>query len=118
MYFYFPVIICCNFISNLTKNFITCWFDIKFVFFFFFQKRGHVILILDKDVQNYPWESLSILKNQSVSRMPSIDILLWQLQLNKMDCYAKANLEKVAYVLNPKVHFDFAFIFAIPPMLQ
>lgn len=65
-----------------------------------------MILTLDKDVQNYPWESLSVLKDQSVSRMPSIDMLMWQLHLNEMDSYAKADLESVAFVLNPKVSYS------------
>ncbi|OAP63271.1 hypothetical protein AYL99_02498 [Fonsecaea erecta] len=36
------------------------------------EKQRHVILVLDKELQMFPWESLSCLKNQGVSRMPSI----------------------------------------------
>ena len=65
-------------------------------------KRGHVVLILDKQLQAYPWESVSILRSHSVSRMPSVDVLLYQLELNKLMSYAKANLQHVSYVINPK----------------
>ncbi|TFK38240.1 cysteine peptidase C50 [Crucibulum laeve] len=35
----------------------------------------HVFLVLDKNVQGLPWESIPILRGRSVSRIPSIDFL-------------------------------------------
>ena len=35
----------------------------------------HVILILDKNVQMLPWESLPCLRSQAVSRLPSLSFL-------------------------------------------
>ncbi|XP_054639816.1 separin [Dunckerocampus dactyliophorus] len=37
---------------------------------------GHVVLILDKYLQRLPWESISILRSRSVSRMPSLQSLI------------------------------------------
>ncbi|XP_061731171.1 separin isoform X1 [Nerophis ophidion] len=37
---------------------------------------GHVVLILDKFLQKLPWESISILRSRSVSRMPSLESLV------------------------------------------
>ncbi|XP_054473293.1 separin [Anoplopoma fimbria] len=36
------------------------------------EPRGHVVLILDKYLQKLPWESTSMLRSHSVSRMPSL----------------------------------------------
>ncbi|XP_076604279.1 separin [Chaetodon auriga] len=38
--------------------------------------QGHVVLILDKYLQKLPWESISILRSRSVSRMPSLHSLI------------------------------------------
>jgi separase len=35
----------------------------------------HVFLVLDKNVQGLPWESLPVLRGRSVSRIPCIDFL-------------------------------------------
>ncbi|KAJ0069122.1 hypothetical protein NL108_018148, partial [Boleophthalmus pectinirostris] len=40
------------------------------------EPRGHVVLILDKYLQKLPWESISVLRSQSVSRMPSLHSLI------------------------------------------
>nr|XP_057910320.1 prefoldin subunit 5 isoform X1 [Doryrhamphus excisus] len=37
---------------------------------------GHVVLILDKYLQKLPWESISVLRCRSVSRMPSLQSLV------------------------------------------
>ncbi|CDO76677.1 hypothetical protein BN946_scf184305.g9 [Trametes cinnabarina] len=37
---------------------------------------SHIFLVLDKNVQGIPWESLPVLRGRSVSRIPSIDFLL------------------------------------------
>jgi len=36
----------------------------------------HVFLVLDKNVQSLPWESIPILRGRSVSRIPSVDFLI------------------------------------------
>ncbi|XP_068449511.1 separin isoform X2 [Clinocottus analis] len=40
------------------------------------EPRGHVVLVLDKYLQKLPWESTSILKSHSVSRMPSLHSII------------------------------------------
>lgn len=42
---------------------------------------SHVFLVLDKNVQGVPWESIPVLRGQSVSRIPSIAFLVDRLQL-------------------------------------
>ncbi|KAJ6525608.1 peptidase family C50-domain-containing protein [Mycena capillaripes] len=41
----------------------------------------HTFLILDKNIQGLPWESIPILRGKSVSRIPSVDFLLDRVQL-------------------------------------
>ncbi|KIY44954.1 hypothetical protein FISHEDRAFT_76985 [Fistulina hepatica ATCC 64428] len=41
----------------------------------------HLFLILDKNVQCFPWESIPILRGRSVSRVPSIDFLVDRVQM-------------------------------------
>lgn len=41
----------------------------------------HTFLILDKNIQGIPWESIPVLRGKSVSRIPSIDFLLDRLDL-------------------------------------
>ena len=38
-------------------------------------EQTHIILILDKELQCFPWESLPFLSSRSISRIPSIDEL-------------------------------------------
>ena len=40
----------------------------------------HVFLVLDKNVQGLPWESIPILRGRSVSRIPSVDFLIDRLE--------------------------------------
>lgn len=40
------------------------------------QPDSHMFLILDKNMQGIPWESIPILRGRSVSRIPSIDFLV------------------------------------------
>ncbi|KAM9813217.1 separin [Neosynchiropus ocellatus] len=69
------------------------------------QPEGHVVLILDKYLQKLPWESISVLKSHSVSRMPSLQSLIG-LSLQK-ETDPKSILKegvdkrKVFYVLDP-----------------
>jgi separase len=49
------------------------------------QDDAHLFLVLDKNVQGFPWESIPILRGKSVSRIPSIDFLLDRVQYAKKD---------------------------------
>ncbi|CAI2170099.1 16975_t:CDS:10 [Funneliformis geosporum] len=71
----------------------------------------HVILILDKNVQMLPWESLPCLRSQAVSRLPSLSFLRDRIMLtnhvnNKQDNNPGwldyvIDQQKSFYVLNP-----------------
>jgi separase len=41
---------------------------------------SHLFLVLDKNVQGIPWESIPILRGRSVSRIPSIEFLVDRMQ--------------------------------------
>ncbi|KAJ7741576.1 cysteine peptidase C50 [Mycena maculata] len=45
------------------------------------EEDEHTFLILDKNIQGLPWESIPMLRGKSVSRIPSIDFLLDRVQL-------------------------------------
>lgn len=73
----------------------------------------HLFLILDKNVQGIPWESLPILRGRSVSRIPDLSFLVDRLELARgtRDAGATAcgaDVDRAAvdprsayYVLNP-----------------
>lgn len=78
-----------------------------------------MFLVLDKNVQRLPWESIPVLRGRSVSRIPSISFLIDRIQLAR-HCHGlpleptdskEDNLTvdrvtvdpaRVRYVLNPK----------------
>ena len=68
---------------------------------------GHTILILDKALHIFPWESLPCLDGQSVSRLPSLGclrerILLQQQQAREDNSHRfYVDRSNGAYVLNP-----------------
>lgn len=75
---------------------------------------SHIFLVLDKNVQGIPWESIPILRGRSVSRIPSMDFLLDRLDLakwqkgtghreqdGKVVDRAVVDPKKTFYVLNP-----------------
>ncbi|KAK9370996.1 peptidase family C50-domain-containing protein [Lipomyces kononenkoae] len=62
------------------------------------QNVEHIVLILDKTVHMFPWESLPCLRGQSISRLPSLSSLRSILQ-NHRD--RKIDVGKGAYILNP-----------------
>ncbi|XP_018528986.1 LOW QUALITY PROTEIN: separin [Lates calcarifer] len=66
---------------------------------------GHVVFILDKYLQKLPWESISILKSRSVSRMPSLHSLIGLSVQKEMDSHSilkqGVDSKKVFYVLDP-----------------
>lgn len=45
------------------------------------QEDEHMFLILDKNIQGLPWESIPVLRGKSVSRIPSVDFLLDRVHL-------------------------------------
>lgn len=71
------------------------------------QERNHIILILDRKLHKFPWESFSILENLSVSRMPSLAFIRARiLHYLKEDSLPNTlrdgiNPKKTFYVLNP-----------------
>ncbi|EXJ87023.1 hypothetical protein A1O3_03980 [Capronia epimyces CBS 606.96] len=68
-------------------------------------QSSHVILVLDKELQAFPWESLSCLKGQAVSRMPSLGAVWERLQAirqqaTQSDGYV-VPVTGGTYILNP-----------------
>ncbi|EEH11136.1 separin [Histoplasma capsulatum G186AR] len=71
-------------------------------------QSGHTILILDKELHSFPWESLSCLRGSSVSRMPSLHhlkVTLSSLQANndlgeRFDGF-RIDRNLGSYILNP-----------------
>lgn len=69
----------------------------------------HIFLVLDKDVQGLPWESIPILRGRSVSRIPNMDFLLDRVEYVKRmqpspvfsPSGLKVDAKKGYYVLNP-----------------
>lgn len=75
-------------------------------------KEGHLVLILDRKLHDFPWESLPCLQRHSVSRLPSVSCLIsrirelrslnqrWVLGPEARDYYP-LQLSKLSYILNP-----------------
>ena len=72
---------------------------------------NHMFLILDKNIQGLPWESIPVLRGESVSRIPDMRFLLDRLDLagyqragkprgGNVD-RARVDPRKTFYVLNP-----------------
>ncbi|OCH85114.1 hypothetical protein OBBRIDRAFT_891378 [Obba rivulosa] len=74
----------------------------------------HIFLVLDKNVQGIPWESIPILRGRSISRIPSIDFLEDRMELARrqrersLDGSAELAIDRIAvdprktwYLLNP-----------------
>ncbi|KAL0960162.1 hypothetical protein HGRIS_011797 [Hohenbuehelia grisea] len=73
------------------------------------QDEEHIFLVLDKNVQSIPWESIPSLLGRSVSRIPSLDFLFDRIQLVNLnrnsedDCVNQSFVDprRTFYVLNP-----------------
>ncbi|KAL7408511.1 hypothetical protein ABVT39_024602 [Epinephelus coioides] len=69
------------------------------------EPHGHVVLILDRYLQKLPWESISILKSHSVSRMPSLHSLIGLSLQKETDSQSilkqGVDTRQVFYVLDP-----------------
>ncbi|OWA50317.1 putative Separin [Hypsibius exemplaris] len=61
--------------------------------------RAPLILVLDNDMYGLPWESIPILRNQPVSRLPSIQFVNLHLEEHRRNELLKLN--KVFYIVNP-----------------
>lgn len=61
--------------------------------------RHPVILTLGKDIQHLPWESIPILFDQPVTRVPSLQFLFFQLSCQRQ--LPEIDPEKTFYALNP-----------------
>ncbi|KAI0089987.1 peptidase family C50-domain-containing protein [Irpex rosettiformis] len=68
------------------------------------QNDSHMFLVLDKNVQGIPWESIPILRGQSVSRIPSIDFLLDRLYYAKL-IQGKDTMPVDRLIVNPRETF-------------
>lgn len=79
------------------------------------EKDSHTFLVLDKNVQGIPWESIPIMRGHSISRIPSMDFLIdrldfvnWQKNANHQDQVDEAVIDRASvdpkktyYILNP-----------------
>nr|XP_046239902.1 separin isoform X2 [Scatophagus argus] len=69
------------------------------------EPHSHVVLILDKYLQKLPWESISILRSRSVSRMPSLHSLIGLSIQKETDSQSilkqGVDTKQVFYVLDP-----------------
>jgi separase len=72
----------------------------------------HLFLVLDKNVQGLPWESMPILRGRSVSRIPGVDFLHDRVAFAKLKREARGQIHKSEdgaavdassgyYILNP-----------------
>lgn len=59
---------------------------------------NHLILIPDEKTNFFPWESLECLKNKSITRFPSVNLLIDFLKLKKLEI----NKSKLYYLINPE----------------
>lgn len=68
-------------------------------------ESSHVILVMDKELQGFPWESLPCMRDQSVSRMPSLGAIWERLEKMKAQHASRAGYVlpacKGTYILNP-----------------
>jgi separase len=63
----------------------------------------HIFLILDRKVQEIPWESIPILRGRAVSRVPSLAFLSDRLPptIGQNASRLELDSQKVYYILNP-----------------
>jgi separase len=68
------------------------------------KKHEHIILVLDKALHMFPWESLPCLRGKSVSRLPSLSSLVERVINSPIEgaTWPKIDLKKGFYVLNPE----------------
>ena len=68
-------------------------------------EEAHVVLVLDKELQIFPWESLPCLRGTAVSRMPSLGSVWERLKAMREQSFDsnayKLSRTKGSYILNP-----------------
>ena len=62
-------------------------------------KRHPVVLVLGEGLQHVPWESFGVLRHQSVTRMPSLGLVLAQVE--RMAGVCSLDVHHARYVVNP-----------------
>lgn len=77
------------------------------------QEDEHVFLVLNRSLQEIPWESIPILRGRSVSRIPNVDFLVDRLEFARRRDQSKSgqsgqyggrtrlDLSSTYYILNP-----------------
>jgi separase len=77
------------------------------------QEDEHVFLVLNRCLQEIPWESLPILRGRSISRIPNVDFLIDRLELaqrrhlsgtrvsERYDGHTRLDSSSIYYILNP-----------------
>lgn len=65
------------------------------------KKHNHTVLVLDKSSQNFPWESIPLLRGQPVTRIPSLNILKDLLEQSNQPPSFDISNENFYYMLNP-----------------
>ncbi|XP_068957295.1 separin [Petaurus breviceps papuanus] len=70
------------------------------------QSNGHLVLVLDKDLQKLPWENIPSLRAQPVTRMPSLRFLLSYSLIRETQASSVwnrgVNPQSTFYILNPQ----------------
>ncbi|KAI5306736.1 hypothetical protein KEM56_007362, partial [Ascosphaera pollenicola] len=64
------------------------------------RRDEHIILVLDKELHVFPWESMDFLKSASISRVPSLQCVTERLSMLHENG-AQVGRNSVSYVLNP-----------------
>ena len=65
----------------------------------------HTFLVLDRNVQAFPWESLPLLRGRSISRIPSLPFLLDRMELARLKSHHTANPAPCSIPLDPSKVF-------------
>lgn len=68
------------------------------------RKPEHIVLILDKALHMFPWESLPCMRGRSVSRLPSLDSLVERVVDSPIEgaSWPCIDPSRGFYVLNPE----------------
>lgn len=62
---------------------------------------AHIILNTSSECASFPWESMNMLKNKSVSRVPSMQLLVDMLKKREFPLRAFEEKDSVFYIVNP-----------------
>lgn len=61
------------------------------------EEAGHIVLVLDRETQKLPWESIPALRGKSVTRIPN-----WGMLRDRLKGKREADQTSVYYVVNPE----------------